>query len=336
MAFNPKAYALTARETLEKLDERIAFEKSNGHLALPFFVEGLRSHIPPLYPGDTAIILARSHEGKSNVLKSWANQHQDMITRERRRALVAMVSHEDTAEMTAEQQVERTGSRDEYADDPFLYIGRSFGMRPEDIAEMHMSNIAATLYWAMYEKFAEKMPIASVFYDYLQKTPPDPERRKMIESSQRRLQIADDVTRLCNAAVTLMCPIVAGSQASLKHGFSSYTTAMPIPGAGDTEEAKEIYQLPDRVFSIWHVARTPGYYPGREIEDGKWKFKVEDNLAFLWVLKVRYHQPRRENKRYAAVGRVFPLHINERGDYIYDPEYHRSIVPASRPNTEVE
>jgi hypothetical protein len=179
------------------------------------------------------------------------------------------------------------------------------------------------LQYAQDEKFAEKMPFSSIFYDYVQRTPPDPERRKMTHDSQRRLQIGDDVTRLCNAAVTFQCPVIAASQATLKGGYSNYSNAMPIPGAGDTDESKEIYQYPDRVYSLWHVARK--YAPGTKIEDGAWNFEVQDNLVFLWVIKVRYYQPEPKQDRFAPIGRVFPLFINERGNYYYDKDYHARI-----------
>ena len=79
--FNPAAYSLTASQSAQKLDERRKFEKENAHLALPFFVAGLRDIVPPQYPGETSIILARSHEGKSTALKAWAALCEKEITK---------------------------------------------------------------------------------------------------------------------------------------------------------------------------------------------------------------------------------------------------------------
>jgi len=324
MALNPAAYALTAQETLEKLDARRKFEKENNHLALPFPVEGLSEFIPPQHPGETAVILARSHEGKSTFLKSWMSDAEKHVTSKARRGVAVYVSLEDTAEISAEQQIaRRDGNRIEYASSQSVYIGRSFGMSPDDMGELYMSNIARILEYTHREKFAEVMPFTVIGLDYFQNLPGDPERRKMLSGDGRRLQIADDVKRLCNAAVTYTCPIVAASQATLKGGYSAYSAAMPIPGPGDTDESKEIYQVPDRVYGLWHVARK--YPPKTKIEDGGWSFESQDNLVFLWIEKFRYYQPNPKKDRFAPIGRVYPLFIGDRGNYYYDKEYHKRI-----------
>lgn len=342
MPFNPAAYSLTAAETLEKLDARRKFEQENRHLALPFPVEGLTrpgpdgkpvNLIPDQYPGEVSVVLARSHEGKSTFLKFWTDFAEKQVTAKAKRGVTVYVSLEDTAEISAEQQIaRREGSRESYASSQSIYIGRSFGMSPDDIGELYMSNIARVLDYTAREKFAEFMPFTAIGLDYIQNLMPDPERRKMVSLDQKRLQIADDIRRLCSAAVTYACPIIAASQATLKNTYSAYSSAMPIPGAGDTDESKEIYQVPDRVYGLWHVARK--YAPGTTIEDGGWNFQVQDNLVFLWVLKTRYYQPRPDKPRFAPIGRVFPLFIGERGNYYYDPQYHKKIYRGRQENND--
>jgi len=324
MTFNPAAYSLTATQAVEKMEDRQKFEKENSHRALRFFVEGLQEIMPNQYPGEVAMIQAKSFEGKSTVIKAWAAICEQDVTSKAKSALTGLISHEDTAETSAEQQIERYGSKMGYVSSQMLYVGRSFGMLPEDIADLHMSNIARVLLYAQNEQFAEKKHFSALFYDYIQRTPPDPERRTMGRGDQMRFQMRDDVTRLCNAAVTFKCPVVFASQSTLKATYTPYSAEMPIPGPGDTDEAKEIYQIPDRAYGLWKVSQKYPT-PGTMIESGAWKFQSAPDLFFLWCEKFRYYQPIKDKPRYAPIGRVFPIKIDSRGNFFYDKEYHKSI-----------
>jgi len=94
---------------------------------------------------------------------------------------------------------------------------------------------------------------------------------------------------------------------------------MHIPSKADFEESKEIFQIPDRVYSGWLASAS--HPVGKLIEVGNWKFEVLPNLFFLWVLKIRYHTP----ESAPGIRKVFPLLIQPDGSYSYSPEYHRSI-----------
>jgi len=322
MAFNPAVYSLTPTQAAEKMDKRLAFEAENNHLALPFFVENLQEIVPAQYPGDTAIVLADSGTGKSTILKSWAAICETQVSKQARRAVTAFISHEDTSEISAEQQIERYGNRMKFESSQMLYIGRSFGMSRDDIADLHMTNTLLILDYAQQVQFADAMPFSGIFLDYIQRIPGDPGRRNDTAEG-RRFQIADDVKRICNAAVTYSCPIVAGSQAGIKSLNSAYHTDMPIPGKGDTDEAKEVYQIPNRVYSFWKV--TEKYAPGTQVECGKWNFKADVNLWFMWCKKFRYYQPQKGKPRYAPTNCIFPIRIDDSGNFFYDAKYHQSI-----------
>lgn len=317
---NPSAYIKTASETLESKKKRDEFVANNKHLALEFPVKGLETKIPPVQLGETAIFGAGSYQGKSLFLKHWMFDMQIKIDAEARRAIVAYVSHEDTAEMTANQQLKKYGGNESrYADDLFLYIGRSFGMKPDEIAEMHMTNIVQLLDFARNNKFADPMPFAMIGYDFIQKTPPDPFRKNAISDQQRRLQVADDMLRLTNAAIQMPCPIVCAAQTGLKLLRTPYSKEMPIPGDGDFEESKEIYQYADHAYTGW-LARSD-YPVGTLVESGNWSFNVTENLYFIRVLKARYCDP----IEWKGIGKVYPVHIQADGSFTYDVEYHKSI-----------
>jgi len=307
--FNPAAYTLTAAQAVEKWKNRKAYEEANAHLALEFPILGLREYIPPQLPGETSVIAGRSGEGKSTFLKFWHDQNQLNIQHRMRRAVSVYISHEDTSEMSAGQLVERYGSEVSVEDNLSIYIGRSFGMSASDIADLHMTNIAQCLMYAQNKQFAEKMDFSAIFYDYIQTTPPDPFRRQMRTDDSRRLQLADDVRRLTIAATTFACPVVAASQTSLKRLIKPYNDKMFIPGKQDLEEAKEVFQTPDIVYSMWQVAAD--YPPGTQIETGHWNFKSQSDLFFIWFLKRRYKTP----KTAPGIRRVFPIFINQNGTF---------------------
>lgn len=317
-AFNPKAYVLTANETWTKREQFLEFIKQNAHLALPFHVEELQKLIPPAYPGENAIILARSHHGKSTVMKDIIFKAQQSIEGKAGYA-VCMVSHEDVAERTAGSLAHRYDSELLYRDDQFIHIGRSFGMSNEQVSELHMTNIITALEYGL-KKFGENMNYSMIANDYLQIQPPDPFRREMINQEQRRLQMADDMHRWSNVAVHFKCPVFNASQALTKTQRGNYTEKIRIPGAADTEEAKEIYNYADAVYAYWQPKHD--HPMGTRIEEGKWDFEVTNDLMFLRILKRKYAE---EMGYQEIVGRVFPLKIQEKGNIIYDTDFHRSI-----------
>lgn len=326
MTFNPKSYTLTASQAVDKYEDRRKFEKENEHLAMPFPVKGLQDKIPPQFPTEMAMFGAASGDGKSLFIKFWHDFMQEHVSEQKRRAVVPYISHEDTSEMSAGQLIKKHGGNRVKVDDNLtLYIGRTFGMNPDDVADLYMTNIFQCLNYGQNEAYAEKMPYAGIFYDYIQATPPDPFRRDMTNDNIKRLQMADDTRRLFISATTFQCPVIAAAQTSLKNIRDPYNEKMKIPGRADFEEAKEIFQIPDRIYTGWLPSAS---YPiGEKIEIGNWHFEVKPNLFFLRVLKIRYHNP----ETAPAIRRVYPLLI-ENGEFIYDAEYHKSINYVGKDN----
>ena len=61
MDFNPSAYVLTARETLDRMEARDRFLEENAHLSVKFPVDGLEHLLPPVQMGEVAVFGAGSH-----------------------------------------------------------------------------------------------------------------------------------------------------------------------------------------------------------------------------------------------------------------------------------
>lgn len=321
MNFDPSKFVKTAAETW---DDRVAYRKflqENSHLAMPFHVKGLEKIVPPQYPGELAVYVGKSHQGKSTALRDVTFQTQQRIEG-KAGALVGLVSLEDTSEGTAGKQVKKYGGDSlAYQDDQFVFIGNSFNMSLDDMAELNVTNMIGTLEYARTKKFAVPMQYAHIGIDYAQIIPPDPERRMMVDMSQKRLQIADDVKRLYHAAKFFKCPIGLASQGLLKMQRDNYGSKMKIPGAGDVSEASELYSIPDIVYSYWFPKFD---HPiGTRVEEGVWSFIVESNLVFVRILKRRNAE---EMDYYDIVGRVFPCWIDRDGSFSYDPEKHSHMA----------
>ena len=288
MPFNPKAYALRSDEVVTNYEARKKWREENAHLALPFFVEGLRDKIPPIFPQEMAVIGAPSGDGKTNIMKVWHAQAQKAVAESKNRAVTIFGSQEETTERLLAGDIEKRGAS-AAASRPTVWIGTSFGMDAEQMEDIHMTNFINTVKWTKEKAFAEPMPIADIFYDYLQATPNDPYRKEQVSDGAFRHQQNDNARRLFQASKTFQCPVVTGSQTSIKKVISPYNSLMPIPGRGDFSEASGIYQIPDFVYSFILIRNA--HPVGKPIEVDNWKFTVEKNLVFLWFLKARSHSP---------------------------------------------
>lgn len=319
--FNPKHFVKTASQTFQDKEAYDAFICENESIALPFHVEGLEKTIPLQYPGELAIYAGRSHHGKSTALRDAAFKAQKRIEGNEN-FLVGMVSLEDTSETTAAKQIAKYDSFLDYTDDNFLFIGNSFGMTGEQMADLNTGNIIRSLEYGI-SQFEPKKQYSSIFIDYAQIIPPDPERRMMTSNDQRRLQVDDDVRRLFHAAKQFKAPIGLASQALLKTQRDNYTSKIKIPGAGDLAESGTLYSVPDIVYCYWFPAVD--YPSGGRIEEGNWNFKVEDDVVFIRVAKRRNAEIMGFVGKKKIINRVFPCKIRTDGSFYYSAEYHRSI-----------
>lgn len=321
MTFNPSLFVKTATETYADKQAFDKFIKENEHLAMPFHVEGLEGVVPPQFPGELAIYAGRSHHGKSTALRDVAFKAQKRIEG-KDGYVVGMVSLEDTSETTAAKQIMKYGKENflDYTDDQFVFIGNSFGMSGDDMADLNTGNIIRALDYGL-NQFSAKMRYSFIGIDYAQIIPPDPERRMMTSNDQRRLQIADDIRRIFHAAKHFKAPIGMASQALLKTQRDNYTSKMRIPGAADLSEAGELFSIPDIVYSYWMPKQD---FPiGDRVEEGNWGFEVKPNLAFVRITKRRNAEMLGYVGTRDIVNRIFPCFIREDGSYYYDADFHR-------------
>jgi hypothetical protein len=326
MTFHPNNFVRTATETWKLKEEYDRFIAENAHLAAPFHIRGLEDILPKQYPGNLTVHFAKSHHGKSTALRNSAFKAQSRV--EDTDFLVGIVSLEDSAETNAAKWVQRyEGNNLRYQDDQMVFIGNSFNMSAEDMGKLNIGNIIRSLEYAL-EQLPGKKGYSHIYLDYAQLVPPDPERSKMMNNDQKRLQIADDVRRLFHAAKQFKCPVDFASQALLKQQRDNYTSTMRIPGASDLKEAGELYEIPDIAISYWMPKLEPSTPVGTHIEDGAWSFHVEKNLIFIRIAKWR----NAELMGFLdTVGRVFPCWIENDGEIVYYEEKHKHMMMKAMP-----
>lgn len=326
MTFNPSKFVHTAKNTY---DLKLAYDKfidENRHLAFPFHIRGLEDILPRQYPGNLTVHFAKSHHGKSTALRNSAFKAQQMV--ENTDYMVAVISLEDSAETTAAKQVMRYGNPIEYQDDQMVFIGNSFNMSADDMGQLNTGNIIKSLEYGLKE-FPNKKGYSHIYVDYAQIIPPDPERAKLMNYEQKRLQIADDVKRLFHAAKQFACPIDFAAQALLKVQKDQYTSTMRIPGAADLKEAGELYEIPDIAIAYWFPKLESNTPVGSHIDDGAWSFDVERNLFFIRIAKWRNAELLGFTGSKDVVGRIFPCRIAENGEMYYDAETHKHMQMKS-------
>jgi hypothetical protein len=321
--FNPRNFIKTASETWKLKQEYDEFIKANAHLAAPFHIRGLEDILPKTYPGNLTVHFAKSHHGKSTSLRNITFKAQQSV--EETDYLVGIVSLEDSAETTAAKQVLRYGGNSlHFEDDQLVFIGNSFSMSAEDMNQLNIGNIIRCLEEAL-KMLPGKKGYSRIILDYAQIVPPDPERSKMTNSDQRRLQIADDVRRLFHSAKQFKCPVDFAAQALLKQQRDGYTSSMSIPGAADLKEAGELYEIPDIAIAYWQPKHEKNSPIGTRIEDGNWSFEVEPNLMFIRIAKWRNAELLGFVGDTDVVGRVFPCWIDPNGEIYYDPQKHEKM-----------
>lgn len=322
MTFNPRNFIKTSQEAVISNEAYKQWKKDNEHLALPFFIKGLRDLVPPIYPRQMAIILAKSGDGKSKMMKDWHAQAQDAVTASGKKAVTVFGSQEETVEELVDLDIERRGKMT-VASNPSVFIGDSFGMDIDQMEDLHMTNFLTTIKYANQSMFAETMQIADIFYDYLTATPDDPAYKNAQSDNTFRLAQNKNTKRLFKAGREFSCPIVSGAQAGLKTLNDPYMKEIPIPGRGDTSESGGIYQIPDFIYSFVHMRNASTV--GKVIDAGNWKFEVTDNLLFFWFLKARGY-----NNKNSGVSRVFPIRIIN-DEYVYDNDFHMSLLKVQPP-----
>ena len=267
----------------------------------------IRDYFAPVMPGQLAAIVAQTSHYKSGFLHFWERTFARQLQNEgREEESIIHISVEECVEEQiflefAHESGEDAGklahglvqdwSRLEAAaiqveQIPIYRIGDSLA-RPEELQNLYLTNILRAVK-ELVEGRVTSVAIkpAALFVDYLQAMPFDPEVRGVggDYSTQRRLQVRQDIYRLRQAAAQFNCPVVVAVQAKQRLEGSP-SNDFQIPGIYDGEESSSIAQRCDRIIQLWMPKMT--HAVGTPIEYKNIAFTVAENLLWVKVGKQR-------------------------------------------------
>jgi hypothetical protein len=342
---NPSNFVFDSPASIERSRINREYMKENQHLALQFPIPELRSYFHPTFPGRTTMIIAQSHNFKTEWMNFWAKTAAVELAEQtksgKRRGIVIKVSTEDVIEGLVESEIASFdgGMMDDITLGniknpdafvqaetivgglPVVHIGESLGMDDDSANSLCLSNVKRLVNYVKYDHFGEETPIAAIFADYLQAFPFDPENAIAKNyTDSRTLQINRDTDTLRRMAKEFKCPVVVNAQGSPDRELSSITSPIKLPGYWDVHWSKYPSQRFDFMYSLWlpkqHYKIGEWVDENPKKEYSKWNFQVKNNS--LWIKSLKH-------KKFSNVGASFPLLIAENGNVSYDKDLHDRI-----------
>lgn len=303
--FLPKEVVYTPPEVINLGVSSIKEIEANQHRAINLHIPVINEYFAPLAPGQVCAVIAQTSNYKSGFMHSWGRAVADQLVAQNRHEVVVHVSVEEIIEQQAIQYfawetgedsgaltrgkvndwANLLGAAIKIGTIPIYRVGESI-KRAQEMSQLYLSNVVRALKSLEEGKITgETVSIAAVFVDYLQALPYDPEvRRQGGLENLRRLQVREDVYRLCAAAAWLNCPIVVGVQAK-QELKGNPSPNMLTPGVYDGEETSALAQRFDRVITLWMPKQT--HELGTILEHQTGSFKVEEDILWLKVAKQR-------------------------------------------------
>jgi hypothetical protein len=300
-------FIFTPLETATATIEHIKNMQNGKDKSIPFPIDGIDEYFAPLRPGQMAAIIGQTSHYKSGLLHSIERINAEGLSKGQHQGEV--IFHISTEEDIEEQgMIELAHYSPERMEDlvqghvldwdsvikaafqigevPIYRIGMSLH-RKGRFSDLYLSNIAREIERAM-EEF--NITPASIYIDYLQALPLDPDIQKNApRDQQRRLQVRSDVYRLKEMAVYFECPIWVAIQAKQNLDMPLSPTFL-MPGQYDGEETAAIAQRFDRLVTIWMPKQS--WPVGKEVSLGKGStIRVEEDMLFVRVAKQRPNLP---------------------------------------------
>lgn len=281
--------------------------RDNRDRMVPLLLPGLDGYFAPMLPGELAVVIAQTHNGKSLFMSQWAQRILSHLKASGRDdEAVIWVDTEMPADYLAAGQISReTGigytdvvysphgldmgllmkAATRIASVPLYTVATRLGSK-DGGAEVHLTNIRNGIRMlASGGVDGTKRRIAAIFVDYLQSLPIDPTVRKSPADQQRRLQVGRDVDLLRQMGSMFSCPVIVGVQAKQTLGMSEMTKALALPQIYDGMETANIAQRPDRIISLAVAARN--FTVGQVLTWQGHDIVVTKDLLLTAVLKQR-------------------------------------------------
>lgn len=303
MTFKPATAVYTPPEVVSYGKAAIEAVKENERRGLDIGIAEIRDYFAPLRPSQLGVILAQTSNYKTGMLHFLETAAARQLERQGRDEILIHISVEENIEEQAflllgREMGESAGklARGQIQDwdrltqaaiqigtIPIYRIGESLA-RVDDFPNLTISNMKRAIESLRSgEVTGRKHTIGGLFFDYLQAFPIDDEVRQGSKlSSQRRLQVREDIYRLRRAAAEFNCPVWVAVLAN--RTLRNQSGMLRLPGVDDGYETMEIASRADRMISLWMPKMT---YPlGTEVRhNGQYLFTVEEKHLMLKVLK---------------------------------------------------
>ena len=346
MTINPKSFVFDSTAALDKSRQERKYMQDNSHLALQFPIPELRYYFHPTMPGRVALVIAQSHNFKTEFMNFWAKTAAvdlaDRMKQGKKRGVIVKISMEDAVEGIVESEIAamRGGKLDDISQGiikdadkfltaetsvgglPIIRIGESLGMEDSDASQLYLSNIAELIHYVKYDHYGEETPIAGIFCDYLQSLPPDPESAlaKNVTDSKTQ-QIERDTNTFRRMAKRFSTAGVMLAQSPSDASLSTINEQIKLPGYWDIHWSKYPAMRADFMYSLWMPKMHYSIGDWVDNKIGKnvisdWNFKVENNS--LWIKSLKH-------KKYTNVGASFPLSVTENGNVDFNSELYGRI-----------
>src|SRR5512139_1862188 len=106
---NPANFVFDSPASIERSRINREYMSQNQHLALQFPIPELRNYFHPTYPGRTTMIIAQSHNFKTEWMNFWAKvaavELAEQMKSSKRRGVIIKISTEDVIEGLVESEI---------------------------------------------------------------------------------------------------------------------------------------------------------------------------------------------------------------------------------------
>lgn len=338
--FDPSQYVFDASTAASIARQELETNIAGAGRALAFNLPGLRDYVVPVLPGDFAVITGQTSNFKTGLIRALENaQSADLMKQNRPKSAIFHVATEDTLESMMWSEVTRISDVDmreivtgkvsnwapiemalvQLSGVPIIRIAYSASNIPLK-PSLSLSNIEKCIQFACKTYGIED--VASIYLDYLQAMAQEEGASIAGVDDQMRLRVKNNVFGFRRMCGRFRAPGVLGVQATtdLKYAFSA---SIRCPGVYDGQESSSIGQHAQRFISTWMPKTTPQVIKNGFVEFDGHKYKVEDDLLFVWVPKQQGNLPG---------GKMFVFRINYK-THTLEPISWKPIEPAVAPKT---
>jgi len=272
-------------------------QKNQGRaIELPIASPLVQDYCPPVIPGHIMLVVAQSHNGKTEFLEALAKHNALRAAKHNPKAVVAFVHLEENIQDASLKQISRLSGvpmgklargevnladlrlnpeLNKINDAPIARIAVS--MRTGDSQYTAKRLYRPEIHRQLKALESEGWEIVLLIVDYLTALPTDAK-----DDEERRLKVREDLYEFRDWGNAMRFPVASGSQAKQKLEGAPAPGIM-LPGLYDITESKDVAERSDRVYTFW-MPKTTNLL-GKTFDFGKHTLRVTNDLILMRVCK---------------------------------------------------